>query len=449
MLGRGEVNAFRISFTADTPQLAYAVTQRLSTLFIEQNRKTRSDQAATTTDFLHEQLETTKKDLETKEQQLRDFKMAYLGELPEQQQGNLSIFAGLQSQLDNILGSRGRAQQQRLYLESLLSAYERRVKRSPTIRSATGQITTPVEAAESDLHRLEAEKKNLLYAYTPRHPDVAKKEKEIARQRNLVDAVRKSASAARTGRDDVPTDESGDPEQDIAIAQLKSQLQANKAEIDGLATKEEKLRAEIETYQNRLNATPVREQQLTSMQRNYDLLREHYGELLKKEQESQLAMNLEKRQEGQQFRLADPPNLPTVPSSPKRLKITLIGFVGGLAFGFALAFLLDFRTPSLRGEEDARQLELPLVVGIPLLLSPAERRSRSRMRVLEWFAASVVMSVVAIAEFYVYRSTTRTPGARLQTNSGFSAFDCAPFRLQGSSGACSLPARFRRMEKLP
>jgi polysaccharide chain length determinant protein (PEP-CTERM system associated) len=404
MLGRGEVNAFRIFFTAHSPQLAHSVTQRLTTLFIEQNLKTRADQAVTTTEFLQEQLQTARKDLEVQEQRLRDFKMQYLGELPEQQQGNLGILGGLQSQLDNLLARRSQAQQQRLYLESLLSEYARRRKSPAVVRSSTGEIVTPAQSAESDLVRLQTELKNLLLSYTPRHPDVVKKENEIAQQKTLVDALKSIQRSSAEKRDVPAVEETSEPEQDIGVAQLKSQLRANALEIEDLAQKEQKLRADIDTYQSRLNLTPVREQQMASMQRDYDLRKQHYGELLKKQQESQLATDLEKRQEGQQFRLADPPNLPTVPSSPKRVKISLMGLAGGIALGIALAFLLEFRSPSFHAEEEARrELNLPLVVGIPLLLTPAEERRNSRMRVLEWVAASVVLSVVAVAEFYVYR----------------------------------------------
>ena len=402
MLGRGDVNAFKISFVADNPQLAQVVTQRLTTLFIEQNLKARADQATTTTEFLHEQLKVARQDLDQQEQRLRDFKMQYLGELPEQQQGNLGILASLQSQLDNVMASRNQAQQQRLYLESLLSEYERRGNRSAPVRSASGEILTPVQAAESDLLRLQAEKKNLLTIYTANHPDVLRKQSEIAAQQVFLENL-KSAKPSVDGND-IARDGSATAEQDIGSAQLRSQLRANKLEIDNLITKEHKLRSDVDLYQNRLNLTPVREQQLTSIQRDYDLLKLHYGELLKKEQESQLATDLEKRQEGQQFRLADPPNLPTMPSSPKRFKISLMGLLGGLVCGCALAFLIDFRHSSFRSEDDAmRQLALPMAIGIPLLLTAAEEKSRSRKRVLEYFAASALLTVVAFAEVYVYR----------------------------------------------
>lgn len=402
MLGRGEVNAFRISFVADTPELAYGVTRKVTSLFIEQNLKTRADQAEATSEFLQEQLEVARKDLLAQEQRLRDYKMQYLGELPEQQVGNLGILTSLHSQLDNLLASRNQAQQQRLYLESLVSEYEQRSRRPVAIRSSTGEIVTPVQLAEAELSRLRAERTNLLATYTPQHPDVVKKGTEISIQEDRVKAL-KSATAAAPAKPDADADQVADSGQGIVVAQMRSQLLANKMELENLSAKEQKLRADIALYQSRLNMTPVREQQLTSIQRDYDLVKQHYGELLKKEQESQLAKDLEIRQEGQQFRMADPPNLPTVPSSPKRLKISLIGLLAGLGLGCVLAFLLEFRNQSFRSEDDARQLELPLVVGIPVLSTARELRRRSWMRALEWTAALVLVTVVALAEFYVYR----------------------------------------------
>jgi hypothetical protein len=140
------------------------------------------------------------------------------------------------------------------------------------------------------------------------------------------------------------------------------------------------------------------------MQRDYDLLRQHYGELLKKEQESQLSTNLEKRQEGQQFRLADPPTLPTRPSSPKRMKISLMAFAGGLVLGCVFAFLADLRNSTLNSEADlSGRLALPLVIGVPLFFTEAEKRTRSRKRALEWIAACALLFIIAVAEMYVYR----------------------------------------------
>ncbi len=186
-----------------------------------------------------------------------------------------------------------------------------------------------------------------------------------------------------------------------AALQLKSQLEANRLEIENLSREEEKLKAAIEQYQKRLNQTPVREQQLAGILRNYEQLKQDYTDLLNKENQSRMAGDLEKRQEGQQFRLVDQPSLPTVPSSPKRIKISLFGVAGGIGLGLALSVLADFRDRSFRAEKDLSQrFPLHLVVGVPLMLTPEEQQVRTWRRRFEWVAGSALALALFVAEFY-------------------------------------------------
>src|SRR5262249_37247611 len=135
---------------------------------------------------LREQLEAKRKRLEEQEQHLRDFKMQHIGELPEQQQGNLGILGGLQSQLQNSMAGLNRAQQQRAYLQSLLEAHTRqRSGGGPVLvvpgTSNTTRNLTPVEIARNEVARLESAKAALLAkSYTPQHPDVKKIQRELA-----------------------------------------------------------------------------------------------------------------------------------------------------------------------------------------------------------------------------------------------------------------------------
>ncbi len=376
--GERIASTFQISFTASSPQLAQHVTTRLSALFIEQNLKTRTDQAITTTAFLHEQLELTKTKLAAQEERLRDFKMQYLGELPEQRDANVAILRGLESQMADVMSTRNQALQQRSHLQSLLTDHSRR-----------------------ELTRLQAERRKLLMVFTSQHPDVLRNDQEISNQQKLVNELNNGVTAplkqgqlaelARTS------------EASAGVSQFTSQLQTNAFDVDTLVKKEQTLRAEVDKYRSRLNLMPVREQQVTSLQRDYDLLRQHYGDLLKKEQESQLATNLEKRQEGQQFRLADPPNLPTRPSKPRRLKLSFGALIGGLVAGGALALLNEMRRPSFHAESETASLELPIVIGIPLFMTPTEKRSRALKRNFEWCAGVVLLCAVVTAEYFVYR----------------------------------------------
>ncbi len=117
------IDAFKISFSSENPRKAQAVTNRLTSLFIEQNLETREHQASVTTGFLKEQLEVAKAKLAQQEARVRDFKLQNLGQLPEQQGGNLAVLTGLQAQLQNVQSSEARAQEQQVYLQSLLNGY--------------------------------------------------------------------------------------------------------------------------------------------------------------------------------------------------------------------------------------------------------------------------------------------------------------------------------------
>ena len=385
---RKDVSSFKISFIADNPQLAQEVTSKLTSLFIEQNLQTREHQATTTTEFLGEQLEATKIKLTDAEEQVRAFKMQHLGELPEQQAGNLAIMAGLQSQLQNTMASRSRAEEQRQYLQSL-SEYR------------TGTVA-------NDLAHLKSEREKLLDRYTLEYPAVIKLNEKIAETEASLKTLRgwMTAGAKAAHADPVSTSTIA-ADGDTSIGELRSQLEANRLEIETLSRDEMRLKGQIEEYEHRLNATPVREQQLAGILRNYDQLKQDYADLLAKESQSRMAADLEKRQEGQQFRLVDRPSLPTVPSSPNRIKISLGGAAAGLGLGLGLALLMNIMDRSFHSEEDVSQrFAVPLIIGVPLLLTSHEDRSRTRRRAFEWVAGSGLVLAVLIAqlyEFYLYR----------------------------------------------
>jgi polysaccharide biosynthesis transport protein len=408
--GRKDFNAFKISFSSNKAVLARDVTSRLTSLFIRANLKTREDQAANTTNFLQERLAAAKKKLTEQEEHLRDFKTQYLGELPEQQQGNLAILNGAQLQLQNITAGMDRAKQQRVYLESLLNGYRRLAARggpAPGLPgSDAGRAVSPLQAAQNDLARLQSEKARLLTSYRANHPDVIANERAVLAQQALIESLRTSGSPESSVSDSTQTQASKSEmaEDDSSIAQLRSQLEANRVEIENLSKDEKQQKAMIEQYQSRLNLSPVREQQLASVLRDYELSKQDYSDLLGKEQQSELAMSLEKQQGGQQFRLVEPPSLPALPSSPKRIKFSLMGAGGGVFLGLALAFLMDFRSPSFRTAKEASlRLSMPLVIDLPLLYTNSEKRVRTAKVVFEWLSGLTVAAAVVVAEYYVYR----------------------------------------------
>jgi succinoglycan biosynthesis transport protein ExoP len=416
---RKDINSFRISFAAEKAPLAQQVTSKLTSFFIQANLKTREDQATNTTNFLEAQLEAAKSRLAVQETKLRDFKTQYLGELPEQLQGNLAIFNGAQLQLQNIEGSLDRAQQQRVYLESLISGYQRlAAERGISVAEIRGvennrQPPTPLETAQSDLARLQAERTRLVNIYKSSYPGVVEIDRAIASDRAIIESLGASATSKPDAHDLGPTSPAPgveaarttpvQPGDDTAITQLKSQLEANRLDIENLTKAEAQEKTVITQYQNRLNLTPVREQELAAILRDEELSKKDYADLLDKEQQSQLATSLEKQQGGEQFRLVEPPSLPDLPSSPKRLKFSLMGIGGGLALGLVIALITELASPTLRTTtEVSKHFGAPLVIGLPVVLTQSEKRRRRWKNAFEWICGPLVASAIGLAELYVF-----------------------------------------------
>ena len=412
-----KLDAFQISFTTESPVVAQKVTTTLTHLFINEYLRNGEEHATSTTSFLHEQVMQKAQELRAQEERLRDFKLQYSGELPEQQQGNLGILTGLQGQLQNTMANLNRAQQQRAFLQAQIEAMSNR----STVRTTTGPRVivpgslapiqmTALEAAETELARLQTERSALLgKGFGPQHPDVVANKAEMEDAENAVKRLRAaqaaalersraSAAAGTSAAEAEAAAENDDP----ALVQLKSSLEANRLEIENLTNEETRLKTSIAQYENRINVTPVREQQQAGMVRTTEALRLEYADLLKKEQESQLATNLEKEQGGQQFRLVDSASLPVVPSSPKRFKLSLGGAGLGLFLGLGLAAFMQMRDTSFHTQGEVTKLLMPpFVVSIPPLLTPAEERRQRWQRVLEWSAGVAMFLVVSVADFYV------------------------------------------------
>jgi polysaccharide chain length determinant protein (PEP-CTERM system associated) len=397
-----DLNAFKISFIGVNPRSAQEVTNKLTTLFIRENNESREEQSTGTTNFLAEQLETAAEDLKRQESRVRDFKMSFLGELPEQQQGNLAILAGLHAQLQNTTAALARAREQQVYLQSLISQYQEVASAGVAIPGMPA--ATPTEMIKAELTRLRDEKADLLARYTPKYPDVVKIDQQIKEKETLLAAVTEAPEPAKDGSVQESSKPARPAERDATIAQLKSQLEANRIEIQNAVADQNQIGSRIAEYQRRLNLTPVREQQLADLLRGYNQSKQHYDDLLNKKTQSELATSLERRQQGQRFRIIDPPSLPSKPSNPVRVKISLAGLAAGIAAGLALAFFVETRDHSLRDEQELRRVfAFPLMLGVPMLLNRIEERRRARAKVLEWLGGATLCLLICATEFYVYR----------------------------------------------
>ena len=349
--------SFAISFISNDANVATTVTNRLASLFIEENLKIREQQAVGTTEFLANEVAMAKEKLDQMEKAVAEYKMRFMGQLPQQLDTNLKMLEQLQNQYQRIGESLRAAQDRRLFIQKQLNDLEMPVSggsgggmNSPTSllrEEGSASSKTARSSYETELHgQLEA----LRSKYRENHPDV------VATKKKLADLEKKK------DKDGFSSIIKRDPR----YQELKSQLMLTDLEISRLKTEEGNVAGQISKLRGRIEQTPAREQDMASLMREYESTREAYEKLTKKNTDAQQAENLEKRQKGEQFRVVDPARTPEKPFSPDIAKILLMGLAAALGSGLGLAFIREQMDQSFHDVGDVEtSLGLKVLAAIP------------------------------------------------------------------------------------
>jgi len=382
----GSQNSFSISFEGKEPSTVMMVTNKLASLFIEENLKVRESQVEGTSEFLSKELVSMEDQLKRREQDIRNFKERSMGQLPQQLDANLRILERLQDQLKTTSENIRAAEDRSVLFQNQIEQVKVR-DRFSTPRSSRGSGgTSPEElsvgrGAEDPLviqyNNLKRELANAQSKYKETHPDVADLKRKIANLEPKVKELLENQEAERKDRarnrkeriveEDLPPP-TLDPNTERLITQYTEQY--NSALLEAKRGKEEAkyLKDQIILYQRRIEDTPRREQELVLLTRDYDLLKTNYQSLSDKKIQAQMAGNLERKQQGEQFKILDPARVPEKPFKPDRNKILLIGAVIGLMAGFGLAWFRESLDQSFHTISDVESfLEIPVLATIPNL----------------------------------------------------------------------------------
>jgi polysaccharide biosynthesis transport protein len=384
-----KLSAFNIYYANRDPKMAQMATSELANLFITENLEQRQERSENTTKFLQDQLDQARTKLAAQEAKLRVFKDQHLGELPNQTQSNLQILGGLQSQMQSNQDSLNRAKQQNTYLESLLHQY-RSIDRGskPNEGGPVG-----LAAIDKELERLKAQLADLTSHYTEKHPDVRKTKEQIAqteRMREKVIADMK-AHANDPAPDTAVATASADPKS-APLLELESQLKANRLEIANREAEVKEQLGKISQYQSRLNMAPVMEQQYADITRDYDQSKTDYESLLAKKNQSEMSTDLEKTQQGEHFRMLDPPNLPLKPYKPNRLLLCGLGLLVGLVLGAVFAMAPEKLSGTLYSERAIKKVvPYDVIAEIPTIETLQEQSSHHRNT---WIASAVGVLII-------------------------------------------------------
>jgi polysaccharide chain length determinant protein (PEP-CTERM system associated) len=383
-----QADAFYIIFQWPIPQQTAWVANSLAALFIDEDLKKRETEAIDTTKFLDEQLGPMRLRLKESETRLRDYRNRYMGELPEQLNTNLRMLDTLQAQLSQH-EKRLRDEKNRLaMLEIEIQAIRDTLAGGAIVSERGEELTLP-------------ELKNRLYTlkanYTDQHPDVIRLKAMIA------DMEAKLKSGELKPPDEANTTSSLSEEQLMTTKQLSAQIRQQsilEIEISNLEDDIRELKNEIQMYQQRIERTPRREEELKNLVRDYQNMQNSYSSLLNRKLEAEIAVDMEKKQKGEQFSILESAQVPQEPVSPNMKLLFILSLLVGLHVGVVLIFLLDYFDTSLKDpDEFETDLGVPVLATVPKVYQKKDFRLRQLNRLLT--GTSLLVAVCLVAGFAV------------------------------------------------
>ena len=382
-------NAFSIG---KDPKTVTMVTNKLASLFIEENLKLREQQAQGTSEFLSIELNATRTKLEEQEGAITRFKKQFMAELPEQREANLKILEQLQLQYQKISDNLKAAQDRKLIIQRQLSSMKTQLVLGSLPENPMEDRTAGTLEPELSLQPLSRQKTQSVYEaqlnqwrnllseleskYTGRHPDIVRAQKQIADLEKRIEKMKAQEAGGNVSGSEISKKKKGEgkteTESDPFYKEMEDQLIATELEIKRLNGEDSKINAKIAEFQRRVENTPARELDMTNLTRDYQNAKETYQSLLKKSQEAQQAENLERRQKGEQFKVIDPARIPEKPMQGKVLKILLFGLLLGMGSGFGMAFIREQMDRSFRDAGDLEAtMEFKVLANIPKIQKKA------------------------------------------------------------------------------
>lgn len=392
-------NGFNITYRGRNARTTQAVTAELASKYIDEQTKNTINSTTSAKQFIDQQVNQTKEELDAVDRERLDFMQKNVGNLPSEAASLVGQLAGLREQQKAYISEVGRLQDRRSALTSQLALVQ---KTSEQLKEDVAENTTDPKTtlAWSQLISrkadLESQLTRMLTELRPKHPDVLAKQAEV----DSVNAAMEQMIGEWKERIREKQDKLRN-RPDLTVGALEVELQL----VDGEIKRQQAVLAQVDsqvgTVMQRINNVPGAEVTLGALERDYQTKKAAYDQLLMQAQKIGLGADAASQQQGEGIQVVDPANLPALPVAPKRLMLVGLGIAVGFAFGFLLAGLFEVpRLLTIQTSEDATHYtSLPVLMTVPELLTPAEalRVPRRRKMLLAFGFAAMVLAIPALA----------------------------------------------------
>ena len=419
-------SAFQISFDYSDRYKAQLVVRELVNRFTEKSITFQSENAKITTSFLDAEEKSAKERMDEADRKMTAFKMANQGRLPEQVQANTQAMFQLQMQAMQMAQSMDRDAQDKLMLESDLQNNKNEqayyLNNVETVLPGQQPLSVKNEKLVELSRQIATARSALAQAqniYGPNYPEIGAMKavlQSLEKQQSELEAeetAQASAAAAAAANNGTsaprrvvnPVVDKRLQELRQAQTSIQAKIQARDAEIQTLARNRAEVLKQIAVYQKRIDEAPVNEQQYASLLSDFNIAKQAYLDMVKKQEVSQTAQNLEERKAGENLEVLDAATLPDKPVEPNRWAWAGFGTLAGMVLGLALAAGREVKNNCLKNLKDVRAYtNLPVLSSVPLLENALLLRRKRRLVWLAWSSAVILGCVLMLGSMYYYMS---------------------------------------------
>ncbi|MBN2687576.1 MAG: hypothetical protein JXR85_05310 [Deltaproteobacteria bacterium] len=437
--GRGSTTiAFTLSYEGEDPGTVQKVANVLASLYLEENLKKREAQATRTTQFLEQELNHLKEQIDEYGTKITKFKQAHIGELPEYNQINLQALNQLRRDHEQNSVQIRSLQERKVYLEGQLAS----LKSVPTISTTDGE-TAVTSSPEERLSALRLQLITLRSSLSEKHPDVIKLAREIAELETQVEDTKGTSTKVRRMNelrqklltmkaqlgtqhpdviklskeidalsDEIDQSRNGssrsslvlDNPQDPNVRMMKTQLETIDIEMGNLLEAQKKIKNSMGSYQQKIEKAPLIEKEYSNLLADYENAKLKYNEIMSKLLEAQVARGMEETQHGERFTIIEPAIRPEAPEKPDRKKFLLMGLFLACGLGGGLAYVRETMDHSIKAAYELNGMaHIPLLSSIPLIETDEEvaRRKKKRLMATSLCAGGLCIAIIAIHFLYM------------------------------------------------
>lgn len=399
--------AFKVSFEDRRPDVAQRVANELVTLFLNENVKVRTERATQTTEFLTQEGNKLRKDLNTLENQIATYKQENGAALPQNSALSLNAIQRLESDLRTSQRDYSAAEEEARSLDVELASAKAAVASAAAAVGGGSSAAGMADANMAELQKLRVQLAQMQEIYTDNYPDVRSAKRRIAAlEKAIADAAKQPpapvASSDGTGAG-LPVAPSVAAAQ-MVVAKIESRMAAARSRMGALRGEQGQLQARLREAENQMLKAPQVERGLAALMRDHETAQRKYEEIRAKQMNAQVAENLEGEQKAERFTLLEPPIAPDRPIKPNRRKMIALGLVLAAVAAAGAVMLLETLRGTVRGVGALMAVvgQRPLVI-VPYITIAQEhvRRRLLWMRAGVATALALVLALVAIHFLYM------------------------------------------------